>query len=74
MYAVFESGGLQFNAEEGALLKVPHLTEKPGETISIEKVLLVKDGEKVRKMIITKKGVEFESWEPLKLIEREHYI
>ncbi|MCP4703934.1 MAG: 50S ribosomal protein L21 [candidate division Zixibacteria bacterium] len=45
MYAVFESGGLQFNAEEGALLKVPHLTEKPGETISIEKVLLVKNGE-----------------------------
>jgi len=45
MYAVFESGGLQFNAEEGALLKVPHLTEKPGDTISIEKVLLVKDGE-----------------------------
>jgi len=46
MYAVFESGGLQFNAEEGALLKVPYLAEKPGETITIDKVLLVKDGEK----------------------------
>ena len=46
MYAVFESSGLQFNAEEGALLKVPHLAEKQGETISIDKVLLVKDGDK----------------------------
>lgn len=42
MYAVFESGGLQFSAEEGAQLKVPHLTANPGEKISIEKVLLVK--------------------------------
>ena len=45
MYAVFESGGLQFNGEEGALLKVPFLTNKPGETISIDRVLLVKDGD-----------------------------
>ena len=45
MYAVFESGGLQFNAEEGALLKVPHMTAKPGETISLDRVLLIKDGE-----------------------------
>lgn len=45
MYAVFESGGLQFNAEVGAVLKVPHLSVKPGMTISIDKILLLKDGE-----------------------------
>jgi len=45
MYAVFETGGLQFNAEEGARLKVPHLNAKEGDKISIDKVLLVKDGD-----------------------------
>jgi large subunit ribosomal protein L21 len=45
MYVVFESGGLQFNAEIGSVLKVPHLTAKPGESISIDKILLYKDGE-----------------------------
>ena len=45
MYAVFESGGLQFNGEEGSLLKVPYFSSKPGEMISIEKVFLVKVGD-----------------------------
>lgn len=45
MYAVFESGGLQFNAEVGSVVKVPFLAIKPGETVSIDKVLLVKEGE-----------------------------
>lgn len=44
MYAIFESGGLQFNAEEGTLLKVPFMAIKPGETVSIDKVLLINDG------------------------------
>jgi large subunit ribosomal protein L21 len=45
MFAVFESGGLQFRAEEGALLKVPHFAANPGDTVSIDKVLFVADGE-----------------------------
>ncbi len=45
MYAVFESGGLQFNGEEGAVVKIPHLQAEPGDTISLDKVLMVKDGE-----------------------------
>ena len=45
MYAVFESGGLQFRAEEGSHLKVPHLAANPGDVISINKVLLVNTGE-----------------------------
>jgi large subunit ribosomal protein L21 len=48
MYAVFESGGLQFNAEVGAVIKVPCLSIKPGETIAIDKVLLLKNGEDSR--------------------------
>ena len=42
MYAVFESGGLQFNGEEGSSLKVPHVSASPGENISIDRVLLIK--------------------------------
>lgn len=45
MYAVFESGGLQFNAEEGSTVKVPFLSAKPGDTVSLDKVLLIKDGD-----------------------------
>jgi len=45
MYAVFESGGLQFRAEEGTSIKVPHITANPGDSISIDKVLLVNDGD-----------------------------
>ncbi len=45
MYAVFETGGMQFNAEEGARLKVPHLNAKEGDKISLDKVLLVSDGD-----------------------------
>lgn len=44
MFAVFESGGLQFRAEEGLELKVPYLTANPGDTISLDKVLLIDDG------------------------------
>ncbi len=44
MFAVFESGGLQFRVEEGTAVKVPHLTASPGETVSIDKVLLIDDG------------------------------
>jgi large subunit ribosomal protein L21 len=48
MYAVFESGGLQFNGEEGAVVKVPHMTADPGDTISLDKVLMIKDGERAQ--------------------------
>ncbi len=45
MFAVFESGGLQFRVEEGTAVKIPHLTASPGDTVSIDKVLLIDDGE-----------------------------
>jgi large subunit ribosomal protein L21 len=45
MFAVFESGGLQFRVEEGTAVKVPHMGASPGDTVSIDKVLLIDDGE-----------------------------
>ncbi|MBN2226776.1 MAG: 50S ribosomal protein L21 [candidate division Zixibacteria bacterium] len=48
MYAVFESGGLQFNVAEGNTVKVPHLTANPGENISLDKVLLINDGDNAK--------------------------
>lgn len=45
MYAIFETGGLQFRVEEGSKIKVPYISANPGDNISIDKVLLVKDGE-----------------------------
>ncbi|MEP0827609.1 MAG: 50S ribosomal protein L21 [bacterium] len=45
MLAIFESGGLQFNAEVGSVLKIPYLGAAPGSTVTIDKVLLLKDGE-----------------------------
>lgn len=45
MYAVFESGGFQFNAEEGSRLKVPKIDAKSGDVVALDKVLLIKDGD-----------------------------
>lgn len=45
MYAVIETGGKQFRAEEGNTLYVEKLNANVGETVTIDQVLLVeKDG------------------------------
>ena len=44
MYAVFRTGGKQFRAEPGRLLRVPALEAEPGETVTFEEVLLASDG------------------------------
>jgi large subunit ribosomal protein L21 len=43
MYAVFQLSGVQFTAEEGAVLKVPLQDVEKGNKIDINDVLLVKD-------------------------------
>ena len=43
MYAVFQLSGLQFSAEEGAVVKVPSQKLQNGENFEISEVLLVKD-------------------------------
>ena len=46
MYAIIETGGKQFKVEEGDVLKVELLHAEAGETVEINKVLIVnKDGQ-----------------------------
>jgi len=41
MYAVIETGGTQFRVEEGAQVKVPLMDGSAGDSVTIDKVLLV---------------------------------
>ena len=45
MYAVIETGGKQYRVEVGTELEVELLDAEPGKTITIERVLLVADGD-----------------------------
>jgi len=45
MYAVFQTGGKQFRAEEGARLRIPTLEVEPGGSVTFDHVLLAGDGE-----------------------------
>ncbi len=42
MYAIIETGGKQFRVQEGDTLYVEKLPVEPGETVAIDKVLMVK--------------------------------
>lgn len=41
MYAVIETGGKQYRVKEGDTIKVEKLNAAPGETVEIDKVLVV---------------------------------
>jgi large subunit ribosomal protein L21 len=45
MYAVIETGGKQYRVEVGTELEVELLDVEPGKTITIERVLLIGDGD-----------------------------
>src|SRR6476660_6701548 len=45
MYAVIETGGKQYRVEVGTELEVELLDVEPGKTVTIDRVLLVADGE-----------------------------
>src|ERR1044072_9384277 len=45
MYAVIETGGKQYRVEVGTELEVELLDAEPGKTLTIERVLLVADGD-----------------------------
>ncbi len=47
MYAVFETGGKQYRATAGDVLRVEKLAVEEGKAVSFDKVLLVSDGDKV---------------------------
>lgn len=48
MYAVIKSGGKQHRIVEGELLKVELLDAEPGQTITIEDVLMVVNGTDIK--------------------------
>jgi large subunit ribosomal protein L21 len=45
MYAVIETGGKQYRVEVGTVLEVEHLDAEPGGSITLDRVLLVADGD-----------------------------
>ena len=45
MYAIIETGGLQFKVEAGMKLNVPKITGEVGDAVVIDKVYLTDDGE-----------------------------
>jgi len=47
MYVVFEQSGFQFIGDKGTKLKIPRVEGSVGENILIDKVLLLKDGDKL---------------------------
>ena len=48
MYAVVATGGKQYKVSEGDILRVEKLAGDVGETVSLDQVLMVSDGEDVR--------------------------
>jgi large subunit ribosomal protein L21 len=47
MYAVFVTGGKQYRAVTGEVLRVEKLEVEPGATIELDQVLMIGDGETV---------------------------
>ena len=47
MYAVFQLGGKQYRAAEGDRIRVERLPQAVGETVEIDRVLMVSDGEQL---------------------------
>ncbi|MEO0293354.1 MAG: 50S ribosomal protein L21 [candidate division WOR-3 bacterium] len=45
MFAVFEAKGFQYIGNKGDKLKIPRLNNKIGETVTFDKVLLLKNGD-----------------------------
>jgi len=62
MYAVIETGGKQYRVEVGTELEVELLDGEPGDSIKIDRVLLVVDGDEsaIGHPVVTDAGVEAE--------------
>jgi len=48
MFAIVETGGKQYKVSPGQKLKVEKLDAEPGGNLTLDKVLLVADGEEVK--------------------------
>jgi large subunit ribosomal protein L21 len=62
MYAVIETGGKQYRVEVGTELEVELLDGEPGDSIKIDRVLLVVDGDEstIGHPVVAEAGVEAE--------------
>jgi large subunit ribosomal protein L21 len=47
-YAIFSTGGHQFKAEPGRVLRVPLLDAEPGAKVTFDRVLFASDGKQVQ--------------------------
>ena len=47
MYAIVKIGGMQWKAEESAILRVPRMDVEPGKTVQVEDVLLLVNNDQV---------------------------
>ena len=48
MYAIFRSGGRQYEAHPGQVVKVEKISGEVGENVTLDEVLLFSDGEKLQ--------------------------
>jgi large subunit ribosomal protein L21 len=48
MYAVMETGGMQFKVEPGMKLSIPRVDTEEGGELNVDRVLLLSDGDDVR--------------------------
>ncbi|MBN1879409.1 50S ribosomal protein L21 [bacterium] len=47
MFAIIETGGKQYRVQKDSVIDIEKLTESPGQTIDISRVLLIAEGEKI---------------------------
>lgn|GEM_PF-883718 len=59
-YAIVEVGGMQWKAQESGVIRVPLMDWEAGKTVTLDKVLLLVDGERVEvgKPVLAKACVE----------------
>jgi large subunit ribosomal protein L21 len=48
MYAVFQTGGKQYRAKKGDVLRVEKIDAEEGAIVNIDHVLMIADGDKVK--------------------------
>lgn len=48
MYAVFQTGGKQYRASKGDVIRVEKLDAEEGATVGIDRVLMIADGDEVK--------------------------
>lgn len=48
MYAIVETGGKQYRVSEGSTIHVEKIQGEPDETVELDRVLLIQDGETTR--------------------------